>query len=100
MEPFVQWISADDAAVKQEVHSQAAVQGGVYVSVCVCLWWGVLCLVHTFVVLLFVIHTIEQGEEFVGWVRNQLGAVRGEGPGKVTSPKFIVGEEGGGHGRV
>lgn len=67
----------------------------VCLSVCVCVYWGMLCLVHTFVVLLFVIHTIEQGEECVGWRGDQLGAVRGEGPGKVTSPKFRVGEVGG-----
>lgn len=55
---------------------------------------GMLCLVHTFVVLLFVIQTIEQGEEGVcGGASWEQGG--GEGPGKVTSPKFRVGGGGG-----
>lgn len=73
---------------------QAAVQGGVCVG-------GMLCLVHTFVVLLFVIQTIEQGEEGVCvCVGGQLGAGWGGGAWESHLPQVQSGGRGRGHGRV
>lgn len=66
-----------------------------WVSVCVSVLGDVVSGSHFCCVIVCHSYYLKQGDECVEWGGDQLGAVRGEGPGKVTSPKFRVGEVGG-----